>query len=67
MRIIKQALIFFIVLLHTWLALSTALWLCAEFATFRHFLTHPAMFTGMLFIGWVPAIIVAGEYYENYE
>ena len=66
MKLTKTMLIGIATLIATWLFLTTVLWLCAEFATFRHFLTHQAMFWGMLFIGWIPAVIVAGEYYENY-
>lgn len=65
MKLTKTMLIGIATLIATWLFLTTVLWLCAEFATFRHFLTHPAMFWGMLFVGWVPAAVVTLYYREK--
>jgi len=67
MRIIKQALIFFIVLLLTWLALSTFIWLCGEFVTFKYIATNPVVIIIMTVVGWVPAAVVLNNYNKRYE
>jgi len=51
----------------TWLALSTLIWLCAEFVTFRYIATNPIVLIIMTVVGWLPAAVVVNDYNELYE
>jgi hypothetical protein len=66
MKTTKLMLIGIATFIATWLALSTFVWLCAEFLTFRDIATNPLIIMIMIAVGWVPTVVVVNDCNERY-
>ena len=64
MRIVKQILVFSSVLLLTWLTVGFVAWIFAKQLGCKECLLCGATFVTMIFIGWMPALLVTLKYRE---
>ena len=49
----------------TWMTLAGAAYLLTDIPTYKECMTHGGVLALMLLIGWIPAVIVSVDVYEN--